>query len=82
MLTLEIDTISEARLAKATLKRHEKADLILYVQNELRTRTAMAGALSSLGRALAPKALSDLMAAWESTDIGMTGDSRTEKIAI
>jgi hypothetical protein len=42
----------------------------------------MGGALSSPERALVLKVLSDLMAAWESTDIGMTGDSRTEKTAI
>ena len=82
MLILENDLVSGAKLAKERLKRHEMAEIIPYVQNELKTRTAMGGALSSPERALVLKVLSDLMAAWESTDIGMTGDSRTEKTAI
>jgi hypothetical protein len=82
MLTLAIGIVSGARLAKVTLKRHEKAGPTRYVQSALRIRIVMGGALSSPERALVLKVLSDLMAAWESTDIEMTGDSRTEKTAI
>jgi hypothetical protein len=59
-----------------------KAEIILCAQNELRTKTATGGALSNLERALVLKAPSDLMAAWELIDIGMTEGSRIEKIAI
>jgi hypothetical protein len=82
MLTLAIVIISGAKLTKVTLKMHEKAGPTRYAQSALRIRTVMGGALSSPERALVQKVLSDLMAAWESTDIGMTGDSRTEKNAI
>jgi hypothetical protein len=82
MLILENDLVSGAKLAKERLKRHEMAEIIPYVQNELKTRTAMGGALSNPGRALVLKALNVSMGAWESIDIGMTGDSRTVKTAI
>lgn len=81
MLIPETDIISGGNLAKERMKRHEKTE-IPCAQNELKTRTAMGGAPSSLERVLVLKARSVLMAAWESIDIGMTGGSRIEKSAI
>ncbi len=69
-------------MAKERASGHEKAEITHYVQNESRSRTAMDGALSSLGKALVLKVLSDSMAAWESIDIGMIGDLRIERIVI
>jgi hypothetical protein len=78
----EIDIISGASLAKERPKRHETAKIVHCAQNELRTKIVMGGARSSRERVLVLKAPSVSMAAWESIDIGMTGDSRTEKSAI
>jgi hypothetical protein len=80
--TLEIDTISGARLAKEKASGHGKAEATRYVQNERKSRIAMGGALSSLEKVLALKVLSDSMVAWESIGTEMIGDSRTERIVI
>jgi hypothetical protein len=82
MLIPEIGIASGASLAKETLRRLEKVEITPCVQNELRIKTVMGGALSNPERALVLRAPSVLMAAWELIDIGMTEGSRTGKSAI
>jgi len=82
MPTLETDIIFGARLARERLSGHERAEVTRYVQSERRTRTAMGGALSSLGRVLVLKGPNDSMVAWEWIDTGMIGGLKTEKIVI
>jgi hypothetical protein len=82
MLIPEIGITSGASLAKETPRRLEKVEITPCVQNELRIKTAMGGALSNPERALVLRAPSVLMVAWELIDIGMTEGSRTGKSAI
>jgi len=59
-----------ASLAKETPRRLERVEITPCVQNELRIKTAMGGALSNPERALVLRAPSVLMVAWELIDIG------------